>query len=146
MEFFSRDVDLATREGRLEWGRRTRAYAAHLAAIRGQLGSFVRFSEIDFHDAVVRDLRRPSKSKVELLLDSGGCFDFGDAASATLVFHGVRSVRPENLRKNQTWLYTELHLSPGGGRELRVLLTEQSLSIVADEVECRFGRQGEPRR
>jgi hypothetical protein len=146
VKYFSRDVDLATREGRLEWSRRKREYEAHLAAIRGELGSFVRFEEIDFHDAVVRTLRRPSKSTVELALDSGGCFDFEDAASATILFHGVRSVRPESLRAPQAWLYTELHLSASGGRELRVLLTEQSLSIVADEVECRFDRPGEATR
>jgi hypothetical protein len=115
-----------------DWKKRVADYEAHLERIRPNLPpGFRRLSQLELHDARLSGLDMISKNEVKLSLKNPAYDDFD---SLTLTFLGVRKHWVPYSAVNMWWLHTEVDLHDSGAFEMRALLEEDEIMVVADEV------------
>ena len=142
MEFFKRNIMYPRKrsaETSKEIDRRFAAYAAHIRSIRDSLPAGAQtLSSLSFHDATIKQVKRLSKSEVDIVIESGA-FDILsknnlEYGTYTLSFTGVKKMWVPDTIVHDTWLYEEMSLSGIAAFDYQVLLVKDEIRIQADEV------------
>ena len=131
MKYFTREASQQLRNwrGRLRWDSLWRQYGQQLTRTRDQLTPGWReLADIDFHDATILAVERPTASEVLLRVELGG------ERICTLHFLGVREARISESAIGDVWLYAEIHSNADGCGDLQVLLHRNELQITAPDV------------
>jgi hypothetical protein len=127
-----------TRTATTKTNRRFKLYKKYFRLIQPSLtDSAISFSKLSFHDSelVTWNCRG---GRLQLVLDTSGCFVPFPKRYAHITFRGVRQCPPHAPRKKEWWLYSELHLGSRSNFSLHVMFTETDVEIAADEIRVSF--------
>ncbi len=129
MKYFKRRLLKGHRCFGEEWMEAMNAYYHHLESIQSILPESAtllcnHMKRRTFHDATVEHILRGPGTQVTIDLDD-----------RRLEFIGVHQYDYSgNSKEENSWLYTEIDIADKGAFELRVLLEDGELSIIANEV------------
>jgi hypothetical protein len=119
-----------------DWKSNSDLYRIHFKSIAGKLPSSAReFAKYSFHDAELLETHF-GQATLSFLLDTRGCFTIS-TPRARLTFEGVHDYSQTLPRKDEWWLYEELHLAESGF-SLHVLFDETDFQITAERVFVEF--------